>query len=512
MNPGTVALVGTGPGDPGLVTVRALERVRAADAIVFDYLGAVELLKMARPEAEKICVGKRASQHTLPQEGINDLLVRLAREGKRVVRLKGGDPFVFGRGGEEAEVLAAAGIPFEVVPGVTSGVAAPAYAGIPVTHRESSSCVTLLTGHEDPSKESPALRWRALVESGATLVIYMGVERLEGICEQLQRAGMEGSRPAALVQWGTLPNQRTVSGTLATLVERVREAGMTAPAIAVIGAVAAKRPILRWFDNRPLFGQRVAVTRTREQAGRLVELLREAGAEAVEIPTIKMEPEPWRAGAWAQPRQPDWIVFTSPNAVQLFCGGLLKEADMRALGGIKLAAVGSGTARELAGFGLKADFLPTISTGQDLAEELPAKPGQRILWPCGNLAATTPLQILERRGFDPVRMEIYRTVPDPLGAELARAEVGGRGVDWVIFTSASSAENLRSLGVEISPPVRVATLGPITSKAVKRLGWEVEVEAPEAKMEALVSALEEACRKSDFPGKTKPGDRSDANG
>ncbi len=489
MKAGSVALIGTGPGHAGLVTVRAVELVRQADAIVYDYLGAADLVNQARPDAEKIYVGKKAAHHTLPQEGINALLIRLARGGKRVARLKGGDPFVFGRGGEEAEELAGAGIPFEIVPGVTSGVAAPAFAGIPVTHRDATSCVTLLTGHEDPTKPTSKINWRALVESQATLVIYMGVERLESICRCLMEAGASGDCPVALIQWGTLPRQRTVSGTLTTIAGRVREAGLQAPAIIVVGAVAAKRDTLRWFDTRPLFGRRIAVTRTRAQAGRLSELLSEAGADVVEIPTIRIEPIPWEPGAWARPARPDWIAFTSPNAVQIFFHGLWNETDSRALAGIQLAAVGSGTARELERFHLRADFIPAMSTGERLAEELPVQPGQRVLWPCGNLAASEPLDILRGRECQPNRLEIYRTVPDPEAADLARAEVAEGAVDWIIFTSASSAQNLREMGIDVPPTVRIATLGPITSAAVQKLGWCVAAEAAEAKLEALIAAL-----------------------
>lgn len=492
MKKGWCYLVGTGPGDPGLVTLRAWELVRGADVIVYDYLASEQLVGSARPDAEKIYVGKKAAQHTLRQESINELLVRLAREGKSVVRLKGGDPFVFGRGGEEAEELRQAGVPFEVVPGVTSGVAAPAYAGIPVTHRDATSCLTLVTGHEDPTKEVSSLRWRALVETGATLAIYMGVDRLAAICGELTEAGMSPDGPVALVQWGTLPRQKTVAGTLANIVDRVADAGLTAPAIIVVGKVVDKRKQLAWFDQRPLFGRRIVVTRTREQAGRLSQLLVEEGADVIELPTLEIAPvslgdDSEKAKLLQQVW--DWMVFTSPNAVRHFLEPFCAMNDLRALGPVRLAAIGNGTAQALKEFHLRVDYVAVRSTAFDLAQEVPVKKGDKVLFPCGNLAGNDLENVLRGRGCDVTRLEVYRTEPSKVGEAKLNALDGGAGWDWIIFTSASAAENFHKLRPTLPSGLSVATLGPITTAAVRALGWAVRLESPTAELSVLVKAL-----------------------
>jgi len=347
MKKGCCYLVGTGPGDPGLVTQRALELVQAADVVIYDYLASGSLMEKVRPGAEKIYVGKKAGDHTLSQEGINELIVAKSREGKAVVRLKGGDPYLFGRGGEEAQELVRAGVPFEVVPGITSAMAASAYAGIPITHRDHASCVTFLTGHEDPTKPESNLNWKALVDSRATLAIYMGMQRIEGITEKLMQNGMAGGTPSAVVQWGTLPSQRAVFGTVETIAECCRRENISAPAIILIGSVVGLHAELKWFSERPLHGTRIVVTRTRKQASRLKNLLKEEGAEILELPTIRIEaiPEPLPEGEdWTQY---DWTVFTSPNAVEHFFGKFCRDRDLRELGRCRIAAVGPATAEKV---------------------------------------------------------------------------------------------------------------------------------------------------------------------
>ncbi|MBW1992326.1 MAG: uroporphyrinogen-III C-methyltransferase, partial [Deltaproteobacteria bacterium] len=344
MEKGKVYLVGAGPGDPGLITVKGLQLLHRAEVIIYDQLASPDLLTAARPEAQLIYVGKKAGAHALPQEDINRLLIDKAREGKTVVRLKGGDPFVFGRGGEEAEALAAAGIPFEVVPGVTAAVAVPACAGIPVTHRGLASLVTLVTGHEDPAKPESAIPWDILARTQGTLVFLMGVKNLAENCRRLLEGGRAPHTPAAVIQSGTLPDQRTVTGTLADIAAKAREADLRPPAVLVVGEVVALRERLNWWETRPLWGRVAVVTRTREQASALVELLAEAGARCLEVPTLEiLPPEDFSPLDAALERLPeyDWIIFTSANGVKAFMARLFdRKLDVRALGQAKLAAIG----------------------------------------------------------------------------------------------------------------------------------------------------------------------------
>src|SRR5580692_9168818 len=359
---GIVYLVGAGPGDAGLLTVRGADLLARAGVVVYDALVNKELLRLAPPEAELIDAGKRSSDHAIPQDRLNALLVEKARAGRCVVRLKGGDPYVFGRGGEEAEELAAAGIAFEVVPGVTSSIAGPNYAGIPLTHREYCSSFTVVTGHEDPDKEGPEVDWAQVAKIPGTKVILMGVSRVKSISAALMGHGMSGDTPVAMIRWATTGRQETVVGTLATIAEVAEKAGFKPPGLTVIGEVVRLRGKLNWFEKRPLFGRRIVVTRTRAQASELTRLLLDRGADVLEIPTIRILPPTGKheiAEALLELNSYDWIVFTSPNGVAAFFELFFKVfEDLRDIGGVRLAAVGPATADKLRALHLKVDATP----------------------------------------------------------------------------------------------------------------------------------------------------------
>ena len=412
-----VYLVGAGPGDPGLITAKGLALLRRAQVVVYDQLASPELLKCAPADAEVIYVGKQAGAHALPQEGINKLLINRARAGLTVVRLKGGDPFVFGRGGEEAEALAAAGLPFEVIPGVTSAVAVPAYAGIPVTHRRYTTLVTFITGHEDPTKEASAIPWGALGQNPGTLVFLMGVKNMAENCRRLILAGRDPETPAAVVEKGATLAQRTVTGTLADIAARAREANVKPPAVLVVGGVVELRERLQWWETRPLWGRTVVVTRSREQASRLVELLSAAGARCLEVPTIEIGPPddltPLDAALENISRY-DWIVFTSANGVASFMARLFGQGkDVRALGRAKIAAIGPATAQALRAYGLAADVVPRTFQAEGLLEALTPyiTPGTRILLARAQAAREALPQGLARLGAQVDVAPVYQARP-----------------------------------------------------------------------------------------------------
>jgi uroporphyrinogen III methyltransferase/synthase len=497
---GIVYLVGAGPGDPGLLTVRARELMRSCDALVHDALVSAELLSAelgAREVAPEIHdVGKRGGGRSTPQQEIEALLVRLAREGKRVVRLKGGDPMVFGRGGEEAQRLAHEGIPFEIVPGVTAGVAAAAYAGIPVTHRGVATSVTFVTGHEDPTRPASGTDWQALARAGGTIVLYMGVGRLAPITEALVAGGLAPDTPAAAIEWGTHPRQRTVVATLESIYEHARAAEIGAPAITVIGDVVRLRREIAWFDRRPLFGRRIVVTRARAQASALAERLRTLGAEVLEAPTIRIErldDAPTRArltsaGAY------DWLVVTSANAVAIV-RDVLREAglDARALGGVRVAAVGPATAAALESTGIVPDVVPDRFVAEGLIEALAARRdvrGARVLY-AGALGARDVLPIaLGKLGAEVETLALYRSVPDERGLERLRAAIDAGAVDLVTFTSASTARHFAgAVGAERVKRIAGASIGPITSQAARAEGIPVRIEAAASTIDGLVRAI-----------------------
>jgi uroporphyrinogen III methyltransferase/synthase len=495
-----VSLVGAGPGDPGLITVAGAARIAEADVVIFDRLANAALLEHARPGAERVYAGKLPDRHTLSQEEINALLVEHGRAGKRVVRLKGGDPFVFGRGGEEAQALAAAGIPFEIVPGVTSAIAAPAYAGIPVTHRGLASTFAVITGHEDPAKDATAVDWKALATGIDTLIFLMGAASLPEIAQRLIAHGRDASTPAAIIEWGTLSRQRSVSSTLNGLAAAASAAGIGSPAVTVIGEVARLGPKLSWFESRPLFGRRVLVTRTREQASALSRLLAAQGAEAVEVPAIRIER---RVDEGALARAVDtlrtsgygWAIFTSANAVEIFAGHLARAGcDARAFGRTRIAAIGPGTAAALARQGLQADLVPREYIAEGLAQALAARPirGTRVLLPRAEGARETLVEALTQRGAIVDELTLYAaTIPEAQDSDgLTRLRAGD--IDIVTFASSSAVRNVVAmLGGDVTPlrAVRLAAIGPITAGALREADLDVHIMPGAHTIEALVDAV-----------------------
>lgn len=511
MTSGKVYLVGAGPGDPGLLTLRGAELLARADVVVYDRLISPRLLRHARPQAERIYVGKQPATPTgLAQEQIHALLAEQARAGKTVVRLKGGDPLIFGRGGEEALALAAAGVDFEIVPGVTAVSAAAAGAGIPVTHRGLASCLGLVTGHESPQTPAP-LDWSALAAWPGTLAFYMAVANLESICRCLMDAGRDGQTPAAVVQWAGTADQRVVTGRLADIAAKARRAGLEPPAIALVGQVVSLREQIEWFQRRVLFGQRIVVTRATDQAGQLTGALEELGAAVIECPVIAIEP-PADATALRQAvadlRDFNWIVFTSVNALEAFFAALGDTgADARALAGCKLCCVGPATARRLEQFGLRSDLQPAEGVTSSLVEAMAAATdlsSARVLCPRSDIAPPDLPDALSARGARVTAVEAYRTRTDPAGAARLRQLLDAGEADWITFTSSStvagvlSAVDARALRER---PVRLASIGPATSAALRRAGLEPTVEAREHTVPGLVEAIVAACRK---PRKDRP--------
>jgi uroporphyrinogen III methyltransferase / synthase len=489
---GIVYLVGAGPGDPGLMTRRSLQLIAGADAILYDRLIPPGALDGARPEAELRYVGKEPGAAALTQEKTNQLLVELGRAGKRVVRLKGGDPFVFGRGGEEAEALAAAGVAFEVVPGVTAGVAAPAYAGIPVTHRDAASAVAFVTGHEDPDKPETALDWDALARFPGTLVLYMGIKNLPLIAERLAAAGRDPGEAAAVVERGTHPGQRTVADTLAGIAARVEAEGVRAPAITVVGPVAGLRETIAWLERRPLYGEVVAVTRARAQASGLAARLQELGAEVVETPAIRIEPRPLDGDLLAAVQGiGDYALacLTSPNGVRLLFDALAGTGrDARALAGATVAAIGPGTAAELERRGVRPDVVPEQFVAEALVEALePIElAGRRVLVARAAEARSVLPDALRARGAEVDDVALYETVAEPLGdAERAALE----RATYVTFTSSSTVRFLLESGARPPEWARVVSIGPITSATAQENGLTVHVEAERHDVDGLVDAL-----------------------
>jgi len=480
----TVHLVGAGPGDPGLLTRRGAELLARAEVVVYDRLASPALLGLASPDAERVDVGKAPGRAEMSQDQINALLVERGRAGRTVVRLKGGDPFVFGRGGEEAAALQEAGVPFEVVPGVTSAIAAPAYAGIPVTQRGVSTHVTIVTGHEDPAKGTTDTDWDALARAGGTLVVLMGAARVGTIAQRLIDGGRDPGTPVAAVRWGTTPAQRTVRATLAT----IGEVGVEPPSAIVVGDVAALD--LSWFERRPLFGRSVVVTRAREQASELRARLEELGAEVVELPAISVEPVEFSLpdlGAYS------WLVLTSPNGVDaLFDRGLAPAGrDARAFQRVRVAAIGPGTAAALARRGIVADLLPERFVAESLLDAFPPpdEPGDRVLVARAEVARDVLPDGLTARGYTVDVLTLYRTVvaqPDPDDLERVR----GSAVDALTFTSSSTVANFCDLVGDLAGPQPVVvSIGPVTSATARERGLRVDVEADPHSIDGLLDAL-----------------------
>lgn len=522
--PGTVYLIGAGPGDPGLLTVRGMKLLRTCDVIVYDRLAHPSLLQHVRPDAEKIYVGKASAHHAMKQPDINRLLIEKAQEGKSVARLKGGDPFVFGRGGEEAEECRAAGVPFQIVPGVTSSIAAPAYAGIPVTHRDAASSFAVITGHErDDARESGTRsageaegrrNWAHIAHAADTLVFLMGVEALPEITARLQEHGRSPETPVALVQWGTWAQQRVVTGTLADIVEAVRAVGLTPPAVCVVGEVVKLRPALQWFDNaatRPLHGKRILVTRAREQASGLVDLLRAKGADPVEFPVIRIARlEEYAAldTALQNLTQTDWVVFTSINAIPIVAERLQALGlDGRAFHSCKIAALGPATANALREhLGLRADFVPTEAVAEAMLAQWPEAElnGQRILFPRAKEAREILPEQLTARGAHVDLIPVYETQFDGDGADDVRRLLQEGRVDAVTFTSASTVQNFaQAVATEAKTPAEIVgatpllAIGPVTAEAAQKLGLTIQAISEEHTIPGLVATLEKLWSQKD---------------
>ncbi len=499
---GTVYLVGAGPGDAGLLTIRGAELLAAADVVVYDALVNPDLLSLAPKSAEIIYGGKRANAHAIPQEELNQLLVKKALEGKCVVRLKGGDPYVFGRGGEEAEELAAEKISFEVVPGISSTVAALNYAGIPITHREHCSSYTVITGHEDPTKKETEIDWAQLAKTSGTKVILMGVQKIREISQALIANGMNSETPVAMVRWGTTGQQKTIEGTLATIADVVAETKFSAPAITVIGDVVKLRKTLNWFEKRPLFGQRIVVTRTREQASQLSKQLLERGAEVLEIPTIKIIPPTKQrelAEALLELNSYDWLVFTSPNGVIAFFEYFFKAfEDMRDIGGVRIAAIGPATAAKLKELHLKVDLMPEEYVTKKIADafkKFESIENLKILLLRAEVANLELPKKLEEMGAIVDDIACYKTVPETEDMNGAAAKLMESGSNWITFTSSSTVENFHarfdlSALLKKFPATKIASIGPETTKAISILGLKPTIEAKPHTIEGLVKALE----------------------
>lgn len=500
---GKVYLVGAGSGDPGLMTVRGRELLERADAVVYDYLIHPGLLDCCRDDCERIYVGKKSGFHSVPQAEIETILVAKAQAGMEVVRLKGGDPFIYGRGGEEALTLFRDGIPFEVVPGITAGVAASAYAGIPLTHRNTSSSVVFLTGHEDPEKKTLAVRWREFARLDATLCIYMGMGRLSEIVGELLAGGMNPETPAAVVQWASLPRQRSLYATVAELPRAVEENGFSSPAIIMIGEVAQRKESLQWFENRPLFGKRVVVTRNQEQAGRLGEKLEILGAEVLEIPLVsisgdvKQEPaDDVFAEFWGY----EWIVFSSANGVRFFFEEFYRRfPDIRALGAIRFAAIGTATAREIESHRIAVELVAEESTAEGLAQALVATESldsAKVLVVTGNQNRKVLVEKLTKARAIVDEFPVYKTELAPLKDKAVVADFRKNGAELIVFTSSSAVNSfvkqLAALKLEPNAvPPKAASLGPITSRKLQAHGIPVVVEAKEQNLDSLVAGMVE---------------------
>ena len=490
---GVVYLVGAGPGDRGLMTERSLELIATADVIFHDRLIPAGALEGADPEAELVYVGKEPGAPAMEQSQIESLMVERARRGHSVVRLKGGDPFVFGRGGEEAEALRDAGVRFEVVPGVTAGVGASAYAGIPVTHRDDASAVAFVTGHEDPAKPETAINWDALAAFPGTLVFYMGVKRLPEIAERLIASGRAATEPAAVVERGTTPAQRVVEAPLDEIAAEAERAGISPPALTIVGPVAARRERIAWLQERPLYGLRVVVTRARAQASELASTLGDLGADVIELPAIRTESlcgSDEVAAAVARIHEYTLICLTSANAVRELCTAMVAQGrDARALGGVTVAAIGPATAEALGELGILPDLIGERSVGEGLVEALGDVDveGARVLVARAAKARDVLPDALRARGAEVDVVALYETVaeepdPDSLAAALE--------ADYVTFTSSSTVKNfLAASGGAMPDNARIVSIGPITSQAVRDAGFEVDAEADEHDVEGLVEAL-----------------------
>jgi uroporphyrinogen III methyltransferase/synthase len=498
MKQGIVYLVGAGPGDPGLITVKGRDCLRLADVVVYDYLSNPCFLEQAPADAERIYVGKRKGMHHYPQEKITDLLLDLAQAGKTVVRLKGGDPFIFGRGGEEAQALAAAGVRFEIVPGVTSAVAAAAYAGIPMTHRDFTTTLGFATGHENPEKKLSSLDWEKLATAVGTLVFYMGMANLENICEQLIAHGRSPETPVAIIRWATTPKQETLVGNLSTIVAQVKSKNFKPPALIFVGEVVALRESLRWFDNRPLFGKRVLVTRTAAQAGRFSRQLEAVGAEALSCPVIEIVPPPSYAEldtAIGRLPETDYLILTSANAVDAFFTRLtVCGKDVRDLYGVTVAVVGPKTAETLQRYGLKADLVAADFRAEGVIAQLRQQGvnGKLILYPHAELARDVITRELTAADAEVAAPIAYSSrIPD--NGELLRKQLQEGGIDAITFTASSTVDNFIALlgeqHADLIGTIPLFSIGPLTSETMARHNLTIAAESSPSTLEALIDSM-----------------------
>lgn len=493
---GTVYIIGSGPGDPGLITVKAVECIRRSDVIVYDYLMGREILRYARSDARLIYVGKKGGDHTMSQERINQLLVDEAQAGNSVARIKGGDPFVFGRGGEEAQVLHRNGIPFEIIPGVTSAIAVPAYAGIPLTHRTITSTAAFVTGHEDPTKEESDIDWDAIAAIG-TVVFLMGVKNLPTIVRKLVEKGRNPDTKVALIRWGTTPGQETLTGTLGTIVALVEERNFRPPAIFVVGDVAGLREELNWFEKKPLFGKTVVITRPEAQSAAFADLLSEAGARVVSFPTIQIvPPEDFTDldAAIGNIEGYDWIIFTSVNGVRSFFDRLYHLGkDARALAGVRVCAIGPATSKAVERHGIRVDLLPEsyISESVVSAFRKAGGPGRRVLLPRAEIARDIIPESLTAMGAHCDVITAYHTIPSGMTAEDFRRITETGTIDIITFTSPSTVDNLIGMvGKENVPgDALIACIGPVTKEAAEKAGLTVHIMAGSYTVEGMMDAM-----------------------
>jgi uroporphyrinogen III methyltransferase/synthase len=501
MPTGKVYLIGAGPGDPGLLTLKGKRCLEEADIVIYDYLVDARILAYARPGAELYYAGKKSGGDSIPQPEINRLILERALQGQTVARLKGGDPFLFGRGGEEAEELVAAGVPFEIVPGVTSALAVPAYAGIPVSHREYASAVAIVSGHKEVWENAPHLNWATLAGVGGTLVFLMGTRQLRSNMQRLINFGLPATTPVALIRWGTRPDQEVLTGTVGTIAGLAEERRFQPPAIAVVGEVVHLRERLRWFDTKPLFGKRIVVTRPRAQAGSFIELLEQHGAEVLRCPTIETVPLDSYArldAALDELATYAWLIFTSVNGVNYFFARLRdRRQDIRTLGAVRIAAIGPETARAVESFHLRVDAVPQEYRAEAVIPVLGEVRGQRILLPRAAEARAVLPQELEALGAQVDEIAVYRTIR-PLGTKVEEIRIlleQGK-IDLVTFTSSSTVRNFVSLFPEddlrtLIGSTRVGCIGPITAATAREYGLDVAVQPASYTVPAFAEAIVE---------------------
>ncbi len=497
MERGKIYLVGAGPGDPSLITLKAKRLLSKAEVVVYDYLAHPRTIDYAPPFVEKIYVGKTAGKHTLSQTEINQLLIEKAKEGKVVIRLKGGDPFIFGRGGEEAEALAKASVPFEIVPGVSSAIAVPAYAGIPLTHRVYASSVAFITGHEDPTKVDSSINWEKLATGVDTLVFLMGVGNLPFIVQQLLENGRSPDTPVAIIRWGALPEQRAIIGTLEDVVKLAKENQLKPPAIIVVGKVVSLRKLLNWWEKKPLFGKKILITRTQEQAGEMAIKLEELGAKCHIFSAIEViSPLDWAPldNAIFNLSNYDWLIFTSVNGVYFFRKRLEKLGkDARALGSIKIAVIGEKTSSALKDWGIKADLMPSEFRAEALVEALARSDikDKKILLARAEKAREILPKALEKMGAQIDVVPSYKTVLPQKNKEIFK-NIFREGIDVITFTSSSTVVHLAELlggDTGLLKDVAIACIGPITKNTAEGLGLKVDIMSNTYTIDALIKAI-----------------------